>query len=92
MLTLKQLKDMPPGTIFASGIVKDSPEGINMVNTGKDLKWIAKRGYIHDWTIYISWANVPEIEVAQYGDKIFTEANIRKLVECDQEAFEMYRH
>lgn len=38
MLTLKDLEDMEPGTIFAQGKVLDSSEGCNMANTGKLMK------------------------------------------------------
>ena len=53
MLSLKQLQDMPPHTVFATGTTSDDAAGINMANTGAQLRWVAKRGQIHDWAIYI---------------------------------------
>jgi len=50
-LTLEQLKEMPEG-IFAKGEFIDGPEGCNIANTGKTVRWVAVRGYIHDWCIY----------------------------------------
>ncbi len=38
MLTLKKLKEIKSGTIFAKGEIVDSPYGINMANTGALLK------------------------------------------------------
>lgn len=90
MLTLKMLKDMKPGT-FATGLIEDSPEGINMSNSGKLLRWVATRGQIHDWAIYAHLAEHDAEYVKDYGDKVTNRQNIRKLVECDDEALEMYR-
>ena len=93
MLTLDQLKAMVPGQIIASGVVPNSPEGVYMTNenSGKELLWIAKRGGIHDWAIYIHWKEKGFDYVLEQGDKVINPANVRKLVPCDDEAFKMYR-
>lgn len=92
MITLQNLKDMEPDTIFASGTTTDDPQGINMTNSGRKLRWVACRGGIHDWAIYIQSADWPADEVKRVGDKVSNETNIKKLVECDDEAFGMYRY
>lgn len=92
MLTLQNLKDLAPDSIFATGICFDNADGVNMANSGKKLRWVAVRGGIWDWAIYVHWEeNSPEW-VRCNGDKISSEKNIRALVPCDQEAFEMYRY
>lgn len=91
MLTLKMLKDMDPG-VFMTGEIVDSPDGINMMNSGQQLRWVATRGGIHDWAIYVGPASQSIEDVKDYGDKVTSERNIKKLVECDDEAFEMYRY
>lgn len=91
MLTLQELKDMKPDTIFATGITTDNPAGINMTNSGQDLRWVACRGGIHDWAIYVHWAYNSEDWIRDHGDKIFNETTIKRLVPCDAEAFGMYR-
>lgn len=91
MLSLKQLQDMPPHTIFATGVTVNSPEGINMSNDGRSLRWVAKRGQIHDWAIYIGIESWDQQLVASNGDKVGNKENIKKLVPCDDEALEMYR-
>ncbi len=93
-LTLQMLKDMKRG-IFAQGEVVDGPEGANMARTGKMMKWVAVRGIIHDWAIYLDnpYSPQPDFEsVASMGDKTTNEETIKKLVECDDEAFQMYRY
>lgn len=93
MLTLKNLKEMNPG-IFAYGMVVDNVEGVNIGNTGRVLKWVAVRGQIHDWAIYIDNPHSLQqnyIQVSKYGDKIYTESHVRRLVDCDDEMFARYR-
>lgn len=90
-LTLQQLKDMEPG-IFATGTTTDSPDGINMANTGQPLRWVATRGGIHDWAIYIHTEHWSAEQVKNNGDKVTSERNIKSLVPCDDEAFRMYRY
>ncbi len=95
MLTIEKLKAMTPGEVFAKGNVIDSPEGINVAGTGKEIKWVAVRGGIHDWAIYTDNPYMPQPDfkgVKQLGDKLHSEENIKKLVPCDSEAFKMYRH
>ena len=93
MLTLEQLKAMPPGTVFAQGEAENSPDGIYMTSyrIGDPLLWVAKRGGVHDWAIYIHWADQGRDFVISNGDKVMDKANIKKLVPCEDEAFKMYR-
>jgi len=90
MLTLQELKDMEPG-IFRSGLVTDNSEGVNIAGTNQLLRWVAVRGGIHDWAIYVGVAEQSSEAIRDYGDKIHNRANVQKLVECDEEALNMYR-
>lgn len=92
-LTLQDLIDMPPSTVFATGLCKNSPEDIYMTdeNIGKEMRWVAKRGKIHDWAIYIDWSFRTQEQVEDFGNKIYDSKNIRKLVNCTDEALQMYR-
>ena len=92
MLTLKQLKEMPEHTVFAKGETHDGPNGCNMTGSGKILRWVAVRGEVHDWCIYVGWVTKPFDIVRSNGDKVLGEINIRRLVPCTDEAFEMYRY
>lgn len=92
-LTLERLKEMKPG-IFAQGEVIDSPEGANMANTGTMLKWVASRGGIHDWAIYLDNPYSPRSSyesVADLGDKLHNRETVKKLVPCNEEALSWYR-
>ena len=55
-LTMELFNDIPNDEVFASGITTDDSKGANMTNSGKKLKWIAKKGQAEDWVIYIHWA------------------------------------
>jgi hypothetical protein len=94
MLTIQQLKEMKPESVFASGEIENSPDGLFMTssNIGKKLLWIAKRGGIHDWAIYADWADKGINHVIGNGNKVTSKPNIKKLVPCDDEAFKMYRY
>jgi len=94
MLTVEMLKDMPPGTVFATGEIENSPEGLFMINNniGRKLLWAAKRGHIYDWAIYCYWAENGLDFVLSNGDKVMDRQNIKKLVPCDDEALKMYRY
>lgn len=90
-LTLQKLKDMDPDTIFATGETTDGPDGANMTGSGQALRWIATRGGIHDWAIYIHKASWSEDEIKRMGDKVHNRETVKKLVPCDDEALAMYR-
>lgn len=91
MLTLQQLKDMEPDTIFATGETKDGYDTVNMYGKGQDLKWVATRGGIYDWAIYIAPDDWDDLRIKQFGDKVHDRKSIKKLVPCTDEALEMYR-
>jgi hypothetical protein len=83
---------MPPGHEIARGEAADSPQCLNMTGSGRILWWIALRGTIHDWTIYCHFADRHWDWIKNWGDKVHSETHIRRLVPCDDEAFEMYRY
>lgn len=94
VLTLQMLKDLEPG-IFDQGVTIDNYTGVNVANTDKVIKWVAVRGRIHDWAIYVDNPFKPFDtfeEVARNGDKITLESHIKRLIPCDYEAFDMYRY
>jgi hypothetical protein len=91
MLTLQQLKDMEPDTVFDTGLTTDDAKGINMTGSGQQLRWIATRGGIHDWAIYTHLAERDSSWIKKFGDKVHNRKTVKKLVPCDDEALGMYR-
>lgn len=103
MLTLEQLKAMPPGTCFAEGITTNDPQGyfVTREHPSRKMYWIAKRGEIPDWTIYCGWAEyqpgdspfapIGKEMILRTGDKVTNRDVIRKLVPANEDAFKMYR-
>ncbi|MBA7471382.1 hypothetical protein ES707_06688 [subsurface metagenome] len=91
-MNIKEFKQIKPGTVFAGGVLPNSPKGLFMSPTGGELHWLAIKGYANDWCIYCSWSfhNIDWIKA--HGDKVVTEINIRKCVPCDDEVFKAYRY
>jgi len=83
MLTLEKLKNMKPNTVFAKGIGMDGD---------MEIRWLAKRGAVHDWCIYFGHLIWPLSYIETNGDKFFTESKIKNLVPCNDEAFLWYRY
>ena len=92
MLSLKDLKEMQPDQVIATGIANDNPDGLFIANTNRQLRWVAVRGYIHDWCIYCYFADKDVEWIKRRGDKVCDEKHIKGLVPCDDEAFKMYRY
>lgn len=105
MITKAILDMLPEHTIFACGTAFNEPNnGIFMTeeHLHKKLRWVAVRGIINDWTIYIHWelkgTKFPlseafkNSEIARKGDKIYNPDIIKRLVPCDDEAFKLYRY
>lgn len=90
-LTAEIIDELKPG-IFATGTISDNPEGVNMTNSGRLLRWVAVRGYGPDWAVYVHWAENDTDYVAQSGDKVCTDDNVHKLIYMDESAFERYRY
>jgi len=86
ILTLDELKDMKPDTVFAKGTITDP-----RLYRG-EVKWVAIRGGIWDWAIYYHHSTYDFEYISRCGDKCFTEAVIKMLVPCSDEAFKMYRY
>jgi len=85
---------MNPGR-FAQGVLIDLPEGTNLANTGRKVKWVAVRGNVPDWAVYAQNPHYGEMawsfnRIEHYGDKVFA-SNAKKLVSCDDEALAAYR-
>lgn len=82
MLTLRQLKEMKPDTIFATGETVDGYHGANMTGSGQKLRWVATRGGIHDWAIYIAPEDWDEEEIKRMGDKVHDRDTVQKFMPC----------
>ena len=86
MLTVEKLKAMEPGKQFATG-TGTYPELYN-----EEVRWVAVRGLgMHDWAIYYNLSEKSVNEIAQEGDKCFTEEIIKRLVPCDDKSYGLYR-
>lgn len=91
-LTLKDLHELPPHSVIATGLTIDNYTGVNMSGSDNVLRWVAVRGEIHDWAIYIGFSVQSVDEISRHGDKVYDKGSIKKLVPCDDEAFAKYRH
>ena len=89
-LTKAFLENIPPHTIFASGLVRDTEE-VNVTGIRQLLTWVAVRGEIPDWAVYVSKGSVAMSDVTHYGDKVLART-ARILVPCDDEMINLYRN
>jgi len=90
-LSKAEFDQIEPGKIFATGILPNSPEGIFMTRDGGNLRWIAKKGYGNDWTIYCHWDYHSEDWIEKQGDKVYNKAHIKLCVPCTDEVIKLYR-
>ena len=77
---------MNPEEVFAIGLIQDDRL------YKEPVRWVAVRGGYHDWCIYYHTADKTTDWIKRSGDKVRDESIIKDLVECDKEAFEMYRY
>lgn len=84
VLTLADLDTMEPHTIFK---VFNPPYALSE----GALCFVAKRGQINDWAVYVSASMTDPQSIARYGKKLYSEKDIRDLVPCDDDAFSRYR-
>lgn len=93
VLTKEQLEALPSHTTFRVGVCINEPGDVYMTNenVGKELLWVAKRGEIYDWAIYIHWKERGQEFVTRMGDKLQNKELIQKLVPCDEESLALYR-
>ena len=94
MLRIEDFNLLPHGEIFAVGNLSNCPEGLYMSdnNIGDDLRWIAKKGYGHDWAIYCYWSTRSDDWIEASGDKVTLKIHIMLCVPCDEEVFSKYRY
>ena len=91
MLTMEILRKLPAHSIFAAGVFRDVADGVSI--TGVEtllLKWIAVRGEVADWAVYVGSIELPLDDIRSYGDKISVRSAVI-LVECNTEAESAYR-
>lgn len=92
-ITKDVLENMAPNTMFAHGVVENSPEGVFMTrsNMGRLLKWCAVRRGAPDWSVYVLWDDEHDYDyVRTNGDTVTGMDNVKKLVNCTEEALKMY--
>lgn len=91
-LTVYALELLEPRATIATGFAPDSPEGINMTNSGKSLRWVAVRGQgAPDWAIYCHWSWRDVEWIKRMGDKVHDRKTIKRLVPCTAEVLKRYR-
>ncbi len=90
-LTLEEFNSTPDGEVILYGTTIDGPDGCNMSGSGKELRWMAKKGHGDDWAIYVGWATHIWSFIKTNGDKVKDPSNIKRLVPCEDAVFDKYR-
>jgi len=92
-LTSKILESLPKREVFATGFLPDSPAGLFMTGSGKEMRWVAETGEIGDWTIYCHWSYHDALWVRDYGDKVCRKEHIKKCIHFEEDAvFSRFRY
>jgi hypothetical protein len=92
MITLEQFNMFEHSDVFASGVLPNSPDGIFMTRDGGNLRWVAKKGVINDWSIYCYWEDKSINWITINGDKLYSEQYIKKCINCSEEVLKLYRY
>ena len=92
-LTKERLLEMDEGQIFGIGLISNIHIWTGLLNfeEGKSLMWVAKRGAIHDWTIYAGPAENGSVWVMDYGNKIIDRKIVNDLVPHTDSGWKMFR-
>ena len=91
-LTMNILRGVIPLTILATGTADDNPDGLNMTNSGKKLRWILKLGQVGDWCVYVFWENYSIDYVSKHGDKVMSKNNLKNIIEFNDDVWNKYRN
>lgn len=60
-------------------------------NIGRELMWVAQKGYVDDWCITCHWKDNGLAYATTNGDKVTFNINIRVLVDVSDEVLKHYR-
>jgi hypothetical protein len=94
LLTKEEFDKIPHGACFRELVLPNDTTGIFMTDhrLGDDLRCIAVKGHGNDWAIYTHWAEMNAEFIRLRGNKVHTEPNIRRVVPCTDEVFNLYRY
>ena len=88
-ITPEILRALPENTIFAAGVFQDKA-GVNITGINQLLKFVALRGGVFDWAVYVGRVDDSFECVASFGSKI-SRPSALCLVDVSDEAKELYR-
>lgn len=101
MLTVESLKMMDPHTIFAHGVMRldevfwsdpmlGAYYGEQVGRTGM-IGFVAMRGAISDWAVYLGNPYLSPQYIATSGVKLTSKSCVRAIVQCTEGAWRRYR-
>jgi len=91
-MTSKLLEECPNGEVFACGVIEDSPYGIFLAGSKIALRWVAKKGDVEDFAVYVGPLKWSVSTVADRGDKVSDPETVKQLLQCDDEMLSHYRY
>jgi|AntAceMinimDraft_10_1070366.scaffolds.fasta_scaffold42887_2 hypothetical protein len=83
------IESLPALKIFAAGLVWDTTV-INITGKRILLRWVAARGGVADWAVYVGMPEESFGEIARVGDKVSKQSAFA-LLDCDEAAQQTYR-
>lgn len=92
MITLDVFKKLPNSQPFLMGLTIDDHTGVNLDGTGQLRKFVAKKGQVDDWALYLGLPEWDYDKVMDMGSKIYDKKNITNVINCDEEVLNLYRY
>lgn len=92
MITLEIFKKLPNSQPFLIGLTIDDYTGVNLNGTGELRKFVAQKGDVDDWALYLGLPDWSYERVMEMGFKIYDKKNIMNVVNCEDEVLNLYRY
>lgn len=98
-IKFEEFQKLPEGVI-ASGLISDSPDGIDIDGTNKILYYVVWKYNQQDWVIYcmryetVKGMHIEDsyAHIANHGTKVTNDSDIKKVFNCSKKVLDLYTY